>query len=370
MEGSSFIKVTSIINRSYSSMLIDELFKNGIQSVFIEAGRTNILEERKQMLALGNNKKLINDPGDILYFLIEKKYEPNIMDFMDQVLDLSNPGKATVFSTDINLIDSNNEIFHNKSANFNQNTPFEAYNDLCGISCIVQRSQGDNLARLILDSGISVPVTTYGTGTGVRDKLGLLRITIPAEKEIITLITSKADADAVMELMIAEGNLSQPGKGFIYTFPVLSGYVNTKISRGETGQVASFEQVIAAIDSLKGNIEWRSSQIAHKKSQKLVFLSDLTELNLICNEGYASDLMKIAMENGAPGATVSTLKFKTSLETTKYLPSREICKMIVGTNNVQQIADALKNADAFSDESQALLYSQSVGRAFTYLGKS
>ncbi len=61
------------------------------------------------------------------------------------------------------------------------------FKELKGITCIVQRGEGDRIAKISLNTGASVPITTHGTGSGVRDKLGLLRITIPPEKELINL---------------------------------------------------------------------------------------------------------------------------------------------------------------------------------------
>ena len=371
MEQKELIKITAIVNRAYTNKLVDELFKYNICTVFIEAGRTSMLQEKKKFFSLSNKKAVISDPGDIISFFVLPENEKKILALIDHILDLSMPGKGSVFSSDAWMVNAFSDIFSNVNFSYNIDDSFTAYSELSGISCIVQRGSGDDISHLILDSGVSVPVSTYGTGTGVRDKLGLLRITIPAEKEIITLIMSKYDADAVMELMIAEGKLSQPGKGFIYDFPVRHGFVNTKISIGTSGQVATLEQIISAIDTLKGGIEWRKSKVDQESSSKLRFLENLTELNLICNEGYGFDLMKVAMDNGASGATISKLKFKgRGEEASKISPSHEICRMIVGTQTVVTIAHALAEASAFDEKVQGLLFSQDVNKAFTYLGPS
>jgi nitrogen regulatory protein PII len=370
MERKSLIKITAIINRSYTSQVLDAFFENNIQAVFVEAGRTNMLTEKKTLFSLGNKKNMSNDPGDILHFFISPEEEILAMELIDDVLDLSVPGKGSVFSNDIQILQVHNPLVQNPAFSYTHKDSFTPYSELACISCIVQRGSGDAISHLILDSGISVPATTYGLGTGVRDKLGLLRITIPAEKEITTLLMSKYDVDAVIELMIVVGKLDQPGKGFIYDFPVRSGFVNTKISSGSGGQVASLEQIIAAIDSLKGGIGWRKSKVDQGSSKKLKFLENLVEMSLICSEGYGFDLMKVAMDNGAPGATIGKTVFKgKGNELSKVLPSQEICRMIVAKQSIENIADALIKADAFNEKVQGLLYIRDVSKAFTYTGK-
>jgi hypothetical protein len=59
---------------------------------------------------------------------------------------------------------------------------FPLLGDLSGIGCILPRGLGDPIARIALELGTCVPAITFGIGTGLRDRLGLLRIAIPAER--------------------------------------------------------------------------------------------------------------------------------------------------------------------------------------------
>ena len=57
------------------------------------------------------------------------------------------------------------------------------------LSCVVcvlsDPGSGESLAKAALDLGICVPLVTFGTGNYMRDQLGLIRITISPEKEIV-----------------------------------------------------------------------------------------------------------------------------------------------------------------------------------------
>jgi hypothetical protein len=221
-----------------------------------------------------------------------------------------------------------------------------------------------------LNYGASVPASTYGEGSGARDKLGLLRITIPPEKEIINLLLSKHDVNPVLELFISEGKLNEAGRGIAYVYPLKQGIVNTKTSRTNTDQPASVEQMVSAIDSLKGGMEWRKSSLESEAPRRREYLTQLSELNLICEEGRGAELIEAAMSSGAPGATICKIRYcklDENLEVRRNI--REHCKMIVPGAQVPAITKALEETACFSSDSHALLYALPVEKAFTYRAK-
>ena len=122
---------------------------------------------------------------------------------------------------------------------------------MTGICCIAHRGDGDLLAKVGLETGSGVPAITFGIGTGLRDKIGLWRVAIPAEKEIVNLVTTSHNAENVMEMMIDIGALDQPGKGFIYLYPIKKGLVDVKAYVGLRRQAASIEQIVTVIDEIK-----------------------------------------------------------------------------------------------------------------------
>ena len=56
----------------------------------------------------------------------------------------------------------------------------------------------------------------YARGTGVRDRMGLLGVTIDEQKEIIRIIVSKEQSNRVFESMFLAGELDTPGKGIMW----------------------------------------------------------------------------------------------------------------------------------------------------------
>ena len=160
--------------------------------------------------------------------------------------------------------------------------------------------EGDLVARVALDTGSCVPTIKYGQGAGLRDRLGLWRITIPAQKEMVEMVVNSYEAQEIMNIIIDVAKIDQPGRGFIYTFPVRQGFINMKVNQTSRSQAASIEQVVLAIDEIKGGTEWRRRRLSIGQHEpRRNYLTAMTDLTLCCDEGNGAELVKIAMASGA-----------------------------------------------------------------------
>jgi len=99
--------------------------------------------------------------------------------------------------------------------------------DVSLITCVVQRGLADDLVRAAQEEGTQGATIFYGRGSGVRERLGLLGLTIEAEKEIIIILVANDQVDRVFDKMTLVGKLETPGMGIIYVTPLekLSTYV-------------------------------------------------------------------------------------------------------------------------------------------------
>jgi hypothetical protein len=366
-------RVTAATHRGAAEQIFKKLRECGITAGHIAAGRSITLEEKKGFLGIGARSAIVEDPIEIISILAPPEMESAVLEAAVSAGRIDIPGRGSVYSEVTTLLKAHElcvELPSGCDSGLSGETQF--IEELMGICCIVQRGQGDAVARVALDTGTCVPSITFGVGTGVRDKLGLLRIAIPADKEVVALAASVHDADALMDLMIDIGRLDEPGKGFIHLFPIRKGVSNTKITRGMPKHAASIEQIISALDQVKGGTQWRSrsGMAAVGESSRRKYLSGLSGLSLICDEGRADDLVKAAMSAGAAGATISRLKHVRPQDSplAQVSPARELSDMIVGEQQIPAILDALDKAGAFDDKTHGLLYSRPVPKACTYLG--
>jgi len=365
-------KITAIVNKGAAAPIIKALAAHGITDGHLAVGRAAVLQDKKGFLGV-ERSVIVEDPVEVLSYLSPTECAEAILSQIVKTGGLDVPGRGMACSEDIELLKSHELCAENKAAAFKVDAEFAFLSDIVGICCIVQRGQGNTVARVALDTGTCVPNITFGRGTGVRDKLGLLRITIPAEKEVVGLATTKEDADAVMNLMVDAGKLDQPGKGFIYYYPMDKGIINTKISRGMPKHAASIEQIISVIDEMKGGAKWRSrSGSADSGSgSKRACLLNLIDFTLICDEGRGEDLVKAAMAVGAAGATISRQKFFCPQDSpsSKVSIAREVCNMIVSEQQIPGLMDTLEENGAFDDKTHGQVQCRPVPKACTYLGK-
>jgi hypothetical protein len=366
------VRITAVLNKSIgqSTGLVE---KGILPAMNLITGRSLVLQTLHPLIAaFAPGMSLVGDPVDVISFHVAKSLEDTALGIVISHFGLDMPGRGSVFSEEIQLVNSHPLCREITALDGTHEKP-RVQNKLTGICCIVQRGQGDRLARVALDTGTCVPSVTFGEGTGLRDKLGLLRITIPAQKDIVGFIASSYDAETVMDMMIDVGKLDQPGRGFIYLYPVAQGSIDMKVTRGTGSQAASPEQMIVALDELKGGTEWRRREMATGKadSGRRSYMRDLVELRLLCDEGRAADLVAGAMGAGAAGATISKMRHvcRTDSPFSKISPAREVSAMIVGRQQVPALVEALDKSGAFDDATHGQVHVSSVPKACIYMAK-
>jgi len=365
----SISRITVSIFKSLAKDLVKSLSNVGIQHLTELSGRSPVIQEAKGFVALLSGASgLADDPSELISFTIPSEAEDDMISFIIEKGQLNLPGRGSVYAEKVDVTKGHDLCQVNQPINLG-GPKHPTLREATGICCIVQRGQGNKVAQIILESGAGVPTITFGTGLGVRDKMGLLRITIPADKELVWVATSNFDADVVMNAMIEVAQLDQPGKGFIYTFPLSQAHLNMQVTR-ETGRsAASMEQVIAAIDEMKGGIEWRRRATAVDDSKRN-YLKGLVDFTLICDEGGGDDLVAAAMAAGAAGASISKMKQMApdaGSSSAVISRSRESCYMIIGESAQEGILKALDEAGAFGDKYHGIAVSHPTHKAFTYL---
>jgi hypothetical protein len=238
------------------------------------------------------------------------------------------------------------------------------------LNCVVQRGRGNDIALCALEMGSHVPSVNFGTGTGLRDRLGLLRIAIPAEKEIVSVLVDPPEMQACFAALVAVGRLDQPGRGFIAASPLLYGLGNTLTLRGAQRHSASMDQVIAAIDTLKAGTEWRR-RIGAGAAPALPqhgLRHGLLNLVLSCSEGSAGRVLAVAMGAGAAGATISRANlFSPTGAALPLLPGRELIDCAITPPALPPLLAALQASGMLADEAACALEVKPLHWAFTYV---
>jgi nitrogen regulatory protein PII len=89
------------------------------------------------------------------------------------------------------------------------------------ITCIVQRGAAEEAVQAARRAGAQGATIFYARGTGVRQKhLGVLGVTLSAEKEVIYIVAASDQADRIFEKIYVAAKLDTPGMGMLYMTPL------------------------------------------------------------------------------------------------------------------------------------------------------
>jgi len=337
-------RITCMVHQRLNAEVIDCLKTLGAHTVLVENARCVRQRMRPRFHGLpGLRTELIDDPFEIFRTTVSLESAETVLSTLAAKLNLHAPGRGTVFAQhieEISLLDP--PIIQPEPA-----TAGPLQNDLTLITGILSMTgSGESLARAALKLGAGVPVISLGAGTGIRDRLGLLRITIPPEKELVHLVVPSHDAATIQRLLIEECRMNRPGGGFLYQTPVAAAVVDPLIRIGPQEHAATLEQIIAAVDELKKSTAWRKRFAGMDAATEIPRHArrNECEISFICAEGDADRLVQAALCAGAGGTTTSRVRCLLFSDIEGGIAARERGILCVPQARESAVLEALRHA--------------------------
>ncbi len=301
-------RITLMTHQGLSNKIVEVFAALGVHTLAVEGARCVRQKMKKSFWGLpGLRAELSDTATEIFRTTVPREAADFILCKLIENLDLQIPGRGAVYAQDLHEISSREfPAIHTDAVQSDR-----LLNDLALITGIQSKSgSGENLFRVALKLGAGVPVVGIGIGSGIRDRLGLLRITISPEKEMVYLMVPSHDADGLQNLLIEEGHLNRPGGGFLFQTPIRAGMVDPLIRIGRQEHAASIEQIIAAIDDLKKSTAWRKRFFGMETNFESSIKEHFShrEISFFCHEEQSDNFVHAAMQSGAEGATVSRIR--------------------------------------------------------------
>lgn len=372
-------KITCIADVRLTARIEAEADRMGLLETYSERGKQIALKGRAAWLPFGRRSAMVETPADLTRFYVPRRHERAAMARLAAAADLLLPGRGSLFAEDVELVGRDLRLWN--EARLCDDAPAWAADERMQpapydlIFCILHRGRGEELARAMLDMGLCVPIVSYGEGMGLRDRLGLLRITIPREKEILWFLVPHGDSDFVEDVAMRKAQLREPGRGFLGRIPVRALAVNSRLYLDRRKHVATMEQVISTLDQLRGSTDWRRMSAARRSRGSLrPGLDEMVRLTLICEEGAAESPVRAAMDAGAGGATLSRLSRRApglregDEDVAAVSHARECCDLVVRRVRAEGIEDAVARSGLFEEPAHGFIEIGPIHDAITYSG--
>ena len=291
--------VNLILPKDSLSSVTSDLQKAGAKGIFHVAARGSIISEG------GFLSKMFPPPAPeqcLVQVLIPDSEKQRLSDVAISSGRLDRVGAGAIFSI------SCDKAYHSQSFpltdgsdefNSHQSASMEA------ICCICEKGVAEDIAQAALTAGAPGPTVTFGEGGGIRDKIPLLRMTKGPEKEFVWCVVDRSESSEVFINMARAGRITEPGRGFMYSIPVSDGIINVSSTVSSSSHGASMEQVIAALDEIKGGKDWRATGESKSTSLNTTFLQNLTGLYCVVPRDFYSEVYDSILHAGAPGVSTN-----------------------------------------------------------------
>lgn len=307
----------------------------------------------------------------LLQALVSTDKIDEITDKAIEVGNLDRVGSGAVFNISCNEAHLADKFPSNIEESDNDAPIQQNAGSLEAICCICEIGVADDIAKAALQNGAPGPTVTFGEGGGVRDKIPLLRITKGPEKEFVWCVVDKSDSDAIFADMARAGRITEPGRGFMYSIPVRSGLINVSSTVSSSAHGANMDQIIAALDDLKGSKDWRHLVDSGKsKALKTTYLENLVGLYCIVPRDFYSEVYDAVLDSGAPGVSTNfgVMIGDDQGDLQNHNEEWALVYTSVGPNNVDSLRQSIEDKISTLGIDRFAFYTLPIPRALTYLG--
>lgn len=384
-EAKGYSLVTAILPRHNSTRVIDAVLARGNRNILALNARGTLIKERWYQSFL----PVMNPEQEVVQILTPESEVDHVMQQIVSSGRLQLAGAGAIYSIkcDNIAVSEGYPLWEEQDheTQLEEKTLLSFKKDLTGIFCIAEGQMTETIARAAVQTGGPGPTISYCLGRGIRDRLLLLRIAKSAEKEFIQTVVENCDADPVFNAMANAGRIDEPGRGFIYRVPIEKGLNNIASVFGMARHSASFQQIVAAIDDLKGDRHWRDQSVLDMdnsgggfgfgggKLKQRKYLEDFTMLTCVAKRTATETLTDAALSAGAPGASISYGRYIESEAAhtsagVRLNRERGIIKSVLPPNKIGPIREAIQRAAADNDIDELCFYTHPVSKGLTYLG--
>jgi len=373
--------VTAILPRQSAGPVLAEVLNSGAAHAMSMNARGSLVQDRWYQALL----PAISPEQEILHFLVPDSDVDPLMEQIVMVGKLRLFGAGSIYATPCEDLTCSDDYPMWTPGNYRfQAVSFDIRfkHDLTALIHITDRGAAEPIARAAIKAGAQGATITYLRGYGLRDRLGLLRITKRHDKELITVVVDQYDLDAVFRAMAQAGRVEQPGRGLIYQLPISKGLTNLASVFQAKKHSASIQQMVRAIDELHGGMDWRANQLLVHDPKAAEFAGNtrglsrhLKAFSIVSQRKDTEQLLNLLLDHGVSGASVSNWRFdEADSEQTQggLRMNREFgcISLILRPDSIPELRSLVQEAALEHDMHEVCCFAQNVplAKSFVTLG--
>ena len=261
---------------------------------------------------------IMNPECEYLQFLVNDDDLNEFVQALIQVNNLHLPGSGAIFTSRcVNYATNTAEPENPKALEALRErsvSPANLKDNLYAIFALIQSGRTDNAIKAAMHAGSHGPIVYFVEGRGTRDKIGWLKITKKPYEEVVMVLVEDIDRARVKDALVSAGRVNTLGGGMVFEMPIESGLVNLPTSISNKNRLASNEQIIAAVDQLMGNTDWRDTRSLNSLMDKTTVstqqgaLEKNSALCALMPRKYANEFLDHMLDIGMPGGNINYTK--------------------------------------------------------------
>ena len=367
--------VNLITSRHRCGKILNELFASGVHHAHISGGRGTLIQDKWYQSLL----PMISPELEVIQMVVPDPKVDEVMKLCVQHANLKRSGAGAVYCVPCEDLYAREgfplwPLYEKERRDEDASTHLNE--NMTMIQYISQGERTDAICRGAMNVGTHGPIVQYSEGRGLRDRLGWLKITSKPIKEAVTVLVDNVDANLVFAAMSKAGQVQLPGHGLIFSMPVQKAIVNIDSVYSQTRHAASAQQIIKAIDELKGSKEWRAqSEIDMQGGQAagLDFLTrstqarvfrNMSRLTVIVDRSKAGEVSHQIQNFGAPGVNIDHAQYHQPENNQDTRKHTEMSSLRIIMN--KDLAKALQQRIAEEIEVPLAVYTQPIGQSLFY----
>lgn len=366
--------ITLCLPRHRTSKVLNTLFAEGLHSAYLSSARGTLIQDKWYQGLL----PMLNPELEMVQVLAPDAQVDHILQLIIDKAQLYRSGSGVVYSTPCDDLYALGEFPLwpiDTPENPAEDATLHLRENLTAIHYINQGERTESVCRAAINAGAHGPIVQYSRGFGLRDRLGWLRITNKPTKEVVSVLVDSVEADFIFSAMAEAAQVDRPGRGVMYRMPVQKGMINMDSVYSRARHTATMQQVIRAIDELKGGIDWRDQEVMGTRAPSGIKharynpplasqANALSRLSVITDRINSLQVSRYLLKNGVLGVNMNYLQLHKALDGKDEKQHRDLAhiRTILDTDQAVSMQKDLVAQMAYD----AVVYTQPVGHSLSY----